>query len=135
MKRRPISILILSILFIAVGLGGLIVGGWTLLLPTSSDALTPHGATDASLKLVSGALAVTSGVFMLRAANWARWLCLVWLALHVLLSYFHAWSELLAHALLLVIAIYILFRPAVTKYFSSQTNLPQQVRTPSPQSR
>jgi hypothetical protein len=116
MNKRPISILILSLLFIVVGLGGFIAGLWSVLF-NRPNILSSHEMMDAGIRILSGALALTSGAFMLRAANWARWLCLVWLALHVLLSIFHTQFALIVHALLLMVVSYILFRSAATRYF------------------
>ena len=114
--KRPISILILSILFIVVGVGGLVGGLWSVLF--SIHNISSHEMMDSGIRVLSGALALTSGVFMLRAANWARWLCVAWFALHVLLSIFHTKFALIVHALLLLFASYILFRPTAAKYFS-----------------
>jgi hypothetical protein len=116
--KRPISILILSLLFIVVGLGGFIAGLWSVLF-NGTHILSSHEMTDAGIRILSGALALISGVFMLRAANWARWLCLIWLALHVLLSIFHTKFALIVHPLLLLVVSYILFRSAATRYFLS----------------
>jgi hypothetical protein len=65
-------------------------------------------------------LAVVCAVFMLRGANWARWLLLVWIAYHVVLSGFHAWSQLIIHGLLLALVAYFLFRPKVSQYFHGE---------------
>jgi hypothetical protein len=117
MNKRPVSILILGLLFIVVGLGGLFAGVGSVLFSRPQNP-NSHEMMDAGIRILSGALALISGVFMLRAANWARWLCLVWLALHVLLSIFHTKFELILHALLLLVVSYILFRSAAARYFS-----------------
>ncbi len=54
---------------------------------------------------------------MLRGRNWARWLLLVWLAFHVILSAFHALFELVVHSLLFAVIAYSLFRPRVSAFF------------------
>lgn len=114
--KRPISILVLSVVFIVVGLSGFLAGVWSVLFNRPHN-LSSHEMMDAGIRILSGALALTSGVFMLRAANWAKWLCLVWLALHVLLSIFHTKFALIFHALLLLVVSYILFRSTATRYF------------------
>jgi NAD(P)-dependent dehydrogenase (short-subunit alcohol dehydrogenase family) len=38
-------------------------------------------------------LAIVSGAYMLRGANWARWLAISWIAFHVGVSYFHSWAR------------------------------------------
>jgi len=64
-------------------------------------------------------LAIVSGVYMLRGQNWARWLAVVWIAFHVVISIFHPWSQLAIHALILVVFAFILFRQPATEYFRS----------------
>ena len=42
---------------------------------------------------VLGAAAVVAGIFMLKGRSWARWLALVWIASHVVISAFHPLHE------------------------------------------
>ena len=65
-------------------------------------------------------LAVIGAIFLLRGANWARWLLVLWMAYHVGLSFFHALSQVLVHTLLLVMIAYFLFRPSVSRYFRNR---------------
>lgn len=67
--------------------------------------------------LVLRLLAIVGGVFLLRGANWARWLLIGWLAYHVVLSVSHSTSELITHAALLVVIGYLLVRSRATTYF------------------
>ena len=62
-------------------------------------------------------MAIICGVYMLRGSNWARWLTLVWIAYHVILSGFHSLDELVMHALVFAVFAYFLFRPRATQYF------------------
>jgi len=62
-------------------------------------------------------LAVIGGVFLLRGQNWARWLLIVWLAYHVVLSAFHSPAELVFHGILLALFSWILFRTDASPYF------------------
>jgi hypothetical protein len=66
---------------------------------------------------VLGAAAVVAGVFMLRGQNWARWLALLWMATHVVISAIHLMQGLLIHSLLLLLIAYFLFRREARKYF------------------
>ena len=93
-KKRPITITILSWLYIAVGV-----------LSTAA-----HYANFRSHKpLVNefvwitalGAAAVLAGAFMLRGQSWARWLALAWIAAHVVISALHLMHGLLIHSALL----------------------------------
>jgi len=54
---------------------------------------------------------------MLRGDNWARWLTMVWMAYHVILSGFHSLQQLVIHSLLLAVFAYFLFRAEATLYF------------------
>jgi hypothetical protein len=118
MKKRPISIIIISLVFIAIGAGGLIKGLWPLV--ASSARLTNHDLMDSALVGVSGVLALVSGVFMLRRANWARWLCILWMAFHVVISLGHEMSKLVVHSVMLVVLLLVLLWPNANAYFRSE---------------
>jgi hypothetical protein len=62
-------------------------------------------------------LAIFGGAFLLGGANWARWLCLGWMACHVLISAFHSLAEVAVHGLIFAVLLYFLLRPSVTAYF------------------
>ncbi len=62
-------------------------------------------------------IAVICGIYMLRGSGWARWLTLIWIAYHVILSSFHSFGKLAVHGILFAVYAYFLFRPGVTKYF------------------
>ena len=73
--------------------------------------------SDALLILFVRLLAVVAGIFILRGANWARWLAIAWMAFHVVVSAFNSVGEALAHAALLVVIAYVLLRPDASAYF------------------
>jgi len=58
-------------------------------------------------------------VFMLRGQNWARWLALLWMATHVVISAFHPMRELVIHSVVFVLIAYLLFRREAREYFSA----------------
>jgi hypothetical protein len=62
---------------------------------------------------------------MLFGQNWARWLTAAWIGYHVYLSVHHKASELIIHALLFIVIVFFLFRPAATAYF-------RRANSPSP---
>jgi hypothetical protein len=113
--RRPLSVTLIAWLFILTGAGGLAsrVSGIKASQPFDYDILWPLGLS---------ALAVVGGVFMLRGANSARWLCLLWMVCHVLISAFHSLAEVAAHALILAGLLLFLLRPSVTAYFKCRRN-------------
>lgn len=61
--------------------------------------------------------AIVAGVFLLRGARWARWLALVWLAFHVVVSALNSPWDALPHAVLLLVIGYVLLGPATSRYF------------------
>ena len=105
-QRRPVSVLLLACLYIAVGAVGF-VAHFRDLRAHSYDGLT--------VELVE-LIAILSGAFLLRGRNWARWLALAWVVFHVILSVFHP-LQLAVHGLLCAAIAWILFRPEVTRYF------------------
>jgi hypothetical protein len=110
MSKRPYSVTAISWLFIATG----VVGFASHL----SEFMAQRPVQYSILLLCFIAfLAILSGGFMLRGRNWARWLLLVWIALHVILSAFHRLSELLVHSLLFVVVAYFLMRRRSSSYF------------------
>jgi hypothetical protein len=110
MNRRPLSVTIVSCLLIVTGLVGLAYHVTELKPqhPFQNDAVWVE---------LLRVLAIVFGVFMLRGSNWARWLTLVWIGYHVVLSIFHPISQLVTHILLLAVFAYFLFRPAAREFF------------------
>jgi hypothetical protein len=115
MHKRPISITIISWLFIAVGVVALLYH------------LTPHLGAEGKASRPPGheliwvvfvrLIALLCGVFMLRGCNWARWLLVVWFAYHVILSAFHSLTQVAVHTLLFGVIAFFLFRPKASAYF------------------
>jgi hypothetical protein len=99
---------------VATGVIGLLYHGMDL------DTQAPFDYETVGVLLVR-LLALVAGVFMLRGADWARWLALAWIAFHVVLSATHSWSETIIHALLLAGIACILLRPRVSAYFRGKT--------------
>ena len=118
MKKRPIAVTIVSVLFVIVGAGGMIKGVWSL-LAGRAGGITGHELLDASLVEVSSLAALLSGLFMWRGANWARWLCIAWMAFHVVISLGHDSVKLIVHCVWLVLLTVVLFWPSVNAYFRS----------------
>jgi hypothetical protein len=120
MNKRPLSITIISWISITVGCIALLSGFLPAFNQNAAQRIAGREANPLiELSLVSGVrmLAVISGVFMLFGFNWARWLLVFWLLLHVFLSLMHSPLELFVHILLLAVVVYFLFRPAASAYF------------------
>jgi hypothetical protein len=109
-NTRPLSVGIISYIFIAVGSLGLAfhLSDWRLSNPTQGEIVWVS-----AIHL----LAVICGLYMLRGSDWARWLAVTWIAFHVGVSIYHPLPELLIHALLLAIFSYFLFLPSSIWFF------------------
>lgn len=103
--RRPISVLVIACLYLAVGCIGFVFH--------FRELRHPDGV---SIELTEG-LAILAGVFMLRGKNWARWLALAWMAFHVILSAFGAFRELAMHTIIFAGIAWLLFRADARRYF------------------
>ena len=111
MNTRPISVTVIGCIFIAAG----VIGFAYHVTEFKTQGPFDYGIVWVSILRL---LAILGGVFVLRGSNWARWLLLVWIAFHVILSAFHSRSELVVHTLLLAIVAYVLFfRPRASAYF------------------
>lgn len=111
-KRSPLSITILGCVYIAVGAIGFI-SHFTEFLGRSAFQY------DAVWIELTESLAIICGIFLLRGQNWARWLALVWIAFHVVLSAFHALPEFAIHCVFCAVIAWFLFRPAAGRYFGN----------------
>jgi hypothetical protein len=118
MRPRPISVVLLGWLFVAVGVFLLGRGLLAFLHDlTSSSNGPPVESDDALWILGSGAWALLGGALLLRNVGWGRWMCAGWMGAHVLLGLGHSHFALLFHALLFVLVVYLLWRPKVRAHF------------------
>ena len=110
MTKRPISVTIISLIFAAAGVIGVVfhLTEFNLQQPFQYDLVWV---------VLIRLMAIVCGVYMLRGSNWARWLTLIWIAYHVILSGFHSLFELAVHSLLFAVFAYFLFRPRASEYF------------------
>ena len=111
MKKRPISIIIVSTLFILAG-----VVGFAYQVKELSDKLY-----ETIWVLFVEILAVTCGILLLFKICWARWLAIAWLLYHIIISAFNSTSEMIAHIVFLIIVSILLFLPISSKYFQSKS--------------
>jgi hypothetical protein len=123
MNRRPLSITILSWVFITVGgiglVGGLVPFGQALFSGRIGQMSRHELLLEIGLASAIRLLAVVAGVLMLYGLNWARWLSIAWVGLHIVLSIGHSPFELIVHIALFVIVAYLLLRPRAAAYFRS----------------
>ena len=108
MKHRPLSVTLISYLFIAAGVVGIIYHASEL-----KDIATP----EISWVLFVRMLAIIGGALTFRGVHWARWLLVVWIIYHVILSFFHSTDELIMHFILSIVVVLSLFNPKANTYF------------------
>ena len=118
-KRRPVSVLIIGLLFIAIGLYDVWLGVNPL---TSKQARL---ASDDLLVSSIGTIAVVGGIGVLSGHNWARWLLAAWMAFHVALSIRQPYA-LLGHIVIFGLILAGLFYPAASTYFQGADRLPSK---------
>jgi len=104
--RRPVPVLVVAGAYLAVGIIGFVVHFRDLLANPS------EGVWMELTELV----AIVAGVFLLRGRNWARWLAVAWIAFHVALSLGNL-GELVMHALMAVLIVWLLFSADSTRWF------------------
>jgi hypothetical protein len=117
--KRPITVSIVGILFIIIGVLSLFKAVWPL-VGGNAARTTDHEFMDSGIVFVSAVVALISGVFVMRGLNWARWLCLLWMAFHVVVSVFHNTTELLVHLLWMLVLIVLLTFGKAGIYFRAQ---------------
>jgi hypothetical protein len=125
MNRPPLSVIIISGVFLLAGIVG---------VAYHATEFTTHGPFQYDLLLVClvRLVAVICAVFLLRAANWARWVLVLWIAYHVVLSAFHSAFQLIFHGLLLALVTYFLFRPSTSLYFRGAKAAPARSNDQAP---
>jgi len=111
MNKRPVAVTIVAWLYVLVGVGGLI-GHYHEMIPINRDGV-----------LIAGTeiLAIVAGVFMLRRQNWARWLALVWMAFHMVLSAFPPSYALAVHCVFFVAIAWALLQRPASLYFRGKS--------------
>ncbi len=113
LMKPPISVTLVAILLILSGAAGIIYH----MTDVKSWHPLPYGYMAILLIRV---LAIVAGIYVLRGHDWARWVALLWIAFHLVISFFNDWSQVAVHAVVLAIFAYVLLRPAANAYFRPQ---------------
>lgn len=112
--KAPWPVLLVAALYIAIGAIGFVAH-----FPAFHGQYGFH-QEDFWIELTE-ALALLAGIYLLRGRDWARWLALVWIAFHVVLSAFHSLQEMLIHAALCVLIAFVLFGPPSRGFFRARS--------------
>ncbi|MEN3328960.1 MAG: hypothetical protein V7638_3767 [Acidobacteriota bacterium] len=110
MPQRPLSITIISWLFILFGSIALVSG----VVRGGGADLISHWYVH-----LSRLLQIVAGVFMLYGRNWARWLLVAWIAFHIIISALHSVLFLLMHVAIFSVILFFVFRRRASAYFSN----------------
>ena len=117
MKARPLSVTIISWVFVLLGSISL-VSGLLPLAGANAAQLLAEFKTHWMVQL-SHLAALVGGLFMLRGHNWARWLLVVWMVFHVVIGALHGWIPLLTHVVIFSSILFFLFRRNASEYFTN----------------
>ena len=113
MKSPPLSIIVVSVLFIVTGCVGVAYH--------VQDYFEPRDKlVDLIWVLFLRILAIVCGVLLLLRISWARWLAISWLVYHIIISAFNSTPEMIAHIVLLVIVSVLLFLRVSSAYFRNK---------------
>ena len=107
--KRPLSVTLIGNLFIVAGATGIIYH--------ASELKEIAEQPEVILVLAVRLLAIVGGLFVLRGANWARWLLVAWIVYHVILSFSHSTVEFAMHAAITVLVLISLFNKRANGYF------------------
>jgi hypothetical protein len=105
--KRPIGVLGVACLFIVVGAVGFV---------HHFPSLHALHREDFWIELTEFA-AIVAGVFLLLGHNWARWLAVAWMLVHVVIS-FPMLRQIVVHSLILAAIAWLLFRTDSQRYFA-----------------
>jgi hypothetical protein len=106
-NQRPLAVLLVSCLYMAVGAVGFVVN-FTKLRTLQQDSIWIE---------LTESLAFIAGLYMFRGRNWARWLAIGWMAFHVAIS-FPVVREVVIHSIIFAVIAWVLFRPDARRYFT-----------------
>jgi hypothetical protein len=111
MKKRPIPVTAVAWLYIVAGVVSTAFHAREYFVLRNS---TPVGF---ALICVVGLAAVIAGAYLLLGKDWARWLALVWIAFHVVVSAFNSVDMLIMHGAIFLLIAYILLGREARSYF------------------
>jgi len=117
-EKRPRSIIVVSLLFILLGLITLVHAAVELI--NTTDRLTDLKSH--WMIYLSAVAAIVGGVFLFKGQNWARWLLVLWMAFHIVVGALHGIVTLLTHVAIFAVILFFLFRRPASSYFKNRVS-------------
>jgi len=115
MKKTPLPVIIVSVLFVIAGCVGFIYH--------FKEFFDPNTTLYETLWIqFIRILAIVCGLLLLLSINWSRWLAIAWLLYHIIISAFNSKSEMVAHIVFLVAVVVLLYLPKSSAFFQKKTN-------------
>ena len=115
MKKRPVSVTVVSCLLAATGALGL---AFHLADFKAIHSIHSEVIWISLVRLID----IVCGVFMLRGSNWARWVAMAWIGFHVAISFYNSLQQVAIHGVLFLVFGYFLFRPDAAAFFRTGRN-------------
>jgi hypothetical protein len=122
LNKRPVAVTIIAWIYIVMNIVGFVYHA-------REFTLHPFASGIVAIELVR-VLGFVAGVWMLRGANWARWLALAWMAFHVGISYLNGWDKVVTHAVFLVVIGFFLLRTSANEFFQRPMQPQEGLRHP-----
>lgn len=116
MEKRPRSIVVISLLFIVLGVLTLVHAVWDLVNTEQRLTNLQHHW----MIYLSAVAAMVGGVFLIEGRNWARWLLVAWMAFHIVVGALNGIVPLLTHVVIFSVIGFFLFRRPVSSYLASR---------------
>jgi uncharacterized membrane protein HdeD (DUF308 family) len=115
-EKRPLSIVVISLLFILLAAITLVHALVEFI--NATDRLTDLKSH--WMIYLSAVAAIVGGLFLFKGENWARWLLVLWMAFHIVVGALHGIGPLVTHVVIFSVILFFLFRRPVSSYLSSQ---------------
>lgn len=113
MKKRPLPVIIVALLFIVAGAIGFVYH--------FAEFFDP-GARVYDLLWIQfvRVTAIVCGILLFKGINWARWLAIAWLLYHVVIGAYHSTSQMITHIVMLLIVALLLYLPKSSAFFRGE---------------
>jgi hypothetical protein len=116
-STRPRAITLIGWLFIAVGGAGIARALWDVLAAAAAGRSQLEATLlELGIMIASGIVAILGGALLLRGSAWGRWLLLLWMAFHIVISALDDRVKLAMHVVLFGVVVYFLLRAEASAY-------------------